>query len=171
MKLKVLIQFMLMTLMMLCFSQYLLAEVSLSIDPPSAHSFYGEDLTLSVNVAGIVEDLRAFEIELTYDPASLSIAGESAFEEGDFLSTHAGTDGTQWYVREGSAPGSYILSCSLLGGITQGATGDGTLFKVTFQTRYLCSGPAGTEIRLPSYILRGILNQPITVNKIGRAHV
>lgn len=165
MKLKFLLMFTFMTLMMLCFSQYLLAQVSLSIDPASEHILYGDALSVSVNVAGIPDDgsvypgLRGFEIELVYDPAFLSIAGTSAFQEGNFLSAEGQT---QWYVR-GSA-GDYIISCAILSAIMHGATGSGTLFTVDFVALNKCTGNAGTDIFMPRYILREPLNQDIDVN-------
>lgn len=156
---------------MLCFSQYLLAEVSLSITPASAHRFFDEILTMSVNVEGIVAgfetDLRGFEVELVYDPLYLSIADEYSFQEGTYLSSHGQT---QWYAREGS-PGTYVISCALLGGITQGASGSGTLFTVDFQTLNKSTGTTGTDVQLQNSTLRGILNQDIIVDSSTAANV
>ena len=167
MKLKTLLKFILLTLMTLCFSQYLLAEVSLSIDPASAQLVYGDGLTLSLKIDGLDTALRGFEIELVYDPAFLSIADESAFEEGDFLSQQGHTE---WFVR-GSA-GSYTLSCALMG-VTNGAlgTGTGTLFSVNLSALNQSTGSEGTDIRLPSCTLRGIMNQDIIVDRVTDANV
>jgi hypothetical protein len=121
-----------------------------------------------VKVAGLVADLRGFEIELKYDHALLYITDESAFQEGNFLSDKGQT---QWYVREGDSSGSFILSCALLGAITQGATGSGTLFTVTFRTQKQGPDIEVAEISLPSYSLRGILNQDIEVDQVNGASV
>ena len=167
MKLRFLLKFILMTLILLCFSQYLLAEVSLSIDPASAQLVYGDNLTLSVKVDGITTAtaMGGFEIELNYDPDYLSITDFSAFVEGDFLFQKGPT---QWFVR-GSA-GSYILSCAILSA-TDGATGSGTLFTVNFIALNKCTGSVGTNIILTRYILREPLNDPITVDHVTGANV
>jgi hypothetical protein len=147
------------------FTSSLFAEVRLYIDQPSYNLNYGQEITISVKAEGLVEPLRGYELDLSFDPEFLAVTGLSAFQEGTFLSDN-GT--TQWFVI--GSNGNYQVTCAILG-VTSGSTGSGTLFDLTLSSLASSTGPLGTDIVLSDVVMRGILNNDITVDVTENSNI
>jgi len=141
------------------------ALVRVYIDEPENHLFLREELSLSVNIEGMADDLRGYKVHVSFDPNYLEIADMSAFQEGPYLSD---IGRTQFYV-DGSN-GEYNVTCSLMG-ITSGALGDGNLFTVQLKAKSLVTGDAGTDVILSDIVMRDLLNNEIGVGQIDNANV
>jgi len=140
------------------------ADVEVSLIEPSYQLGYDEDVTLSINVNGLVQAMRAFEINISYDTSYFS-SEQSDLQEGDFLSSSG--DRTQWYVTGGN--GNYTVTCSILG-VTSGSSGSGTLFTL-FLTNLNNDITSGTEVTLSNVILKDLLNNDIPVDTIGNCQI
>ena len=148
----------------LCSLKYLSAEVEVYISEPSYQLVYNEDVTVSVNVSGLVQAMRSFEINVIYETYYLS-ADQSDLQEGDFLSNSG--DETQWYLT--GVDGNYTVTCAILG-VTSGCTGSGTLFTLSL-TNQNHDNLSGTVVSLSSVILKDILNNDISVDIIGNSNI
>ncbi|MCK4829862.1 hypothetical protein KA005_79800, partial [bacterium] len=148
-----------MVVICLCSLKYLSAEVEVCISEPSYQLVYNEDVTVSVNVSGLVQAMRGFEINVIYETYYLS-ADQSDLQEGDFLSNSG--DETQWYVT--GVDGNYTVTCAILG-VTSGCTGSGTLFTLSL-TNQNHDNLTGTVVSLSSVILKDVLNNDISVDII-----
>ncbi|MGC9362404.1 MAG: cohesin domain-containing protein, partial [Candidatus Syntrophosphaera sp.] len=158
----------LLILGMICALQLGFAQVSLTIDPPESHIGYDETVTLSVNIAEVLQSdpMRGFEMTVNYDPTYLTITADD-FTEGTFLSDAATPEfGTQFYAI--GMEGAITVSCAILGVPPDhqppspwGAYGDGTLFTMTFTSLSAYNCVPGAQITLSDIILRNEVNQPI----------
>ena len=152
-------------LIIFIFSVVLLnAEVKVFISDPSYQLIYNEDVTVSVNISGLVQAMRGFEINVVYETYYLS-ADQSDLQEGDFLSNSG--DETEWYVT--GVDGNYTVTCVILG-VTSGCTGSGTLFTLSL-TNQNQDNLTGTVVSLSSVILRDILNNNINVDIIENCNL
>jgi hypothetical protein len=123
------------------------------------------DVTLSVKMEGLNQNIRSFAINLSFDPAYLNIHDYSDFQQGSFLSSNGLT---QWYVT--GANGTYNITCAILG-VSAGSTASGTLFNLTLTPQGSSTGVAGTNITLSDVILRSPLNQPVYVGILEDSNV
>ncbi|MDP8201214.1 MAG: cohesin domain-containing protein [Candidatus Tenebribacter burtonii] len=138
------------------------ADVEVSIIEPSYQLGYDEEVTLSVNVSGLTQAMRAFEINISYNTNYFSSA-QSDLKEGDFLRDSG--DETEWYVT--GENGDYTVTCSILG-VSSGSSGSGTLFTLLLSNQNQDIF-AGTEIVLSRVILRDLLNNEISVDQINNS--
>lgn len=142
-------------------SGFLNANVEVSIIEPSCQIGYDEDLTLSVNISGLTQAIRAFKINISYNTAYFS-SDQFDLQQGDFLSDSG--DDTQWYVT--GSNGDYTVTCSILG-VSSGSSGAGTLFTLQLTNLNNATPIEGTEVELSDITLRDLLNNEITVDTIG----
>ena len=140
------------------------AEVEVFISDPSYQLIYNENVTISININGIEQAMRAFEIDLTYD-TNYFHAEQTDFAEGTFLSSSG--DGTQWFMT--GVDGSFTITCAILG-VTSGSTGSGTLFTL-FLTNLNKDIISGTDVTLSNVILRDTLNNNINVDIIENCNL
>jgi len=140
------------------------AEVEVFISDPSYQLIYNENITISININGVEQAMRGFEIDLTYN-TNYFYAEQTDFEEGDFLSNS--NDETEWFIT--GEDGSFTITCAILG-VTSGSIGSGTLFTL-FLTNLNHDIISGTDITLSNVILRDILNNNINVDIIGNCNL
>lgn len=124
-----------------------------------------EDISIDVNIEGLWDNLRGYEIRISFDPQYLDIESMDDFAEGSFLSD-AGF--THWYVT--GENGVYKATCAILG-VNSGATGSGNLFSLRLNAQGPGTPPEGTLVRIESAILRDPLNQPILIDNFRHAKV
>jgi len=156
---------MLFTLLLLIAAGISFAVVRIYIDQPQHYLGYNEEVTVAVNVEGMENHLRGFEMFVSFDPDYLEIENLQSFSEGDFLSANGET---QFYAI--GSDGTYMVDCAILG-VTPGSVGDGTLFSITLSTKLLSTGPAGTELTISGIVLRDVLNQGIAVDVIDGCNI
>ncbi len=154
-----------LTVMILMFLFVLLsADVEVLIIEPSYHLGYDEGVTLSIDISGLSQAMRAFEINISFDTSYFS-SNLSDMQEGDFLSNSG--DETQWYVTGGN--GDYTVACSIMG-VSAGSSGSGTLFTLSL-TNLNNAIPSGTDVILSNVIIRDLLNNEITVDTVGNCQI
>ena len=152
-------------LIIFIFSVVLLnADVEVFISDSSYQLIYNENVTISINISGIEQAMRAFEIDLAYD-TNYFHAEQTDFEESDFLSNS--DDETQWFVA--GENGNFTITCAILG-VTSGSIGSGTLFTL-FLTNLNQDIISGTDVTLSNVILRDTLNNNINVDIIGSCNL
>jgi len=98
----------------------------LSIEPGTSTVNQGDTFFLDINITGVT-DLYGFQFDLSYDP-SILLAND--ISEGAFLAS----SGNQTLFLPGdlSTPGNIAFNIGLILGGVPGATGDGTLARVSF---------------------------------------
>jgi len=98
----------------------------LSIEPSTSTVNQGDTFFLDINITGVT-DLYGFQFDLSYDP-SILLAND--ISEGAFLAS----SGNQTLFLPGdlSTPGNIAFNIGLILGGVPGATGDGTLARVSF---------------------------------------
>jgi hypothetical protein len=152
-------------IMILCSVSISFAVVRIYVEQPSYYLGLDTEVTVSVRIEGMVEQLRGFEMFISFDPDYLEIENLQAFSEGDFLSANGET---QFYAI--GSDGNYMVDCAILG-VTPGSVGDGTLFSITLSTKQLSTGPAGTDLAISGVVLRDVLNQGISVDVIEGCNI
>ncbi|MCF7813746.1 MAG: hypothetical protein K9N40_04640 [Candidatus Cloacimonetes bacterium] len=138
------------------------SEVVVNAGLPSYQLIKDQNITIPIEISGLTQSIRAFEVCLEYDTAYLS-ATSSDLTEGSFLAQTG--DETQWYASGDN--GSLTATCSILG-VTSGSSGNGTLFTISL-TNLNQDILAGTELVISRVILRDLLNNSVTVDQIDNS--
>jgi len=102
------------------------ASPIVSIVPDSSTINQGDTFFLDVNITGVT-DLYGFQFDLSYDP-SILLAND--ISEGAFLASSGNP--TLFLPGDMSTPGNIAFNIGLILGGVPGATGDGTLARVSF---------------------------------------
>lgn len=98
----------------------------LSIEPSTSTVNQGDTFFLDINITGVT-DLYGFQFDLSYDP-SILLAND--ISEGAFLASSGNQ--TLFLPGDMSTPGNIAFNIGLILGGVPGATGDGTLARVSF---------------------------------------
>jgi hypothetical protein len=105
-----------------------------------------------------LKEVRGYEIKFSINPLVTAIANPGMdITEGNYLSSI----GTTLFSAIDNGGGTYIVTCAILGG-SQGATGDGDLFRVVL-------APVATgmsDIAITSIKLRDIDNNELTTSRV-----
>jgi len=142
-------------------------QVFVSISPADTLLRGGQQVTYSVSIANALPAMRGFSVHVAFNDDHFT---SPQFTEGTFLSNSGKT--TQWDAS--GSNGRYIIDCAILG-VTNGVTGDGTLFTVQLTTANAVTDslvdPDSANLALSSVILRDVNNQTIPCDSSAGATI
>lgn len=154
MKLKCLMIIVLILILTLC----LKAEVIINAGLSNYQLIEDQNITIPIEISGLTQTLRAFEICIEYDTDFFSAEADD-LTEGAFLAQTG--DETQWFCS--GENGCFVAACTILG-TSSGSSGEGTLFTISL-TNLNQDILIGTELKIGKVILRDLLNNPINVDQ------
>lgn len=124
-----------------------------------------ESIDIDVKIEGLVQNIRAYEVRISFDTQYLKLNDLTDFVQGTYLSDHGLS---QWYVT--GEDGVYVVTEAILG-VNSGVTGPGTLFTFSLSAQGPGTPPEGTLVRIERVLLRDPLNQSIAIDNYGDARV
>ncbi|MFZ5516844.1 MAG: choice-of-anchor D domain-containing protein [Candidatus Zhuqueibacterota bacterium] len=114
----------------------------------------GQQVTYTVSIANVLPAMRGFSVQVDFNDDHFT---SPQFTEGTFLSSTGKT--TQWDAS--GANGRYTVDCAILG-VTDGVTGDGTLFTMMLTTADAVTdslvNPSSDNLMLSHVLLRDVNN-------------
>ncbi len=101
-------------------------QINIWVTPADTLLRGNQSFTYAVHVANVYPGMRGYEVKISLNASAFS---SIEFTEGTFLSSTS--ESTHWELLGDS--GEYTVNCAILG-VTNGKTGDGTLFTIAVTT-------------------------------------